>query len=639
MTKKVVTRKSFIFSFFLLELLSVSILYYDLKKDTDNYYQVTKSKFEEKLNLKKELILETFLPLLTDVQYLVTQPALKRFFQDSTHKKYLTDEFLRFSQSSLNYDQIRLLNIDGKEIIRINQTADTVVVVPDNELQDKSKRNYFIKSKSITNGEVYLSSIDLNIENGEVEIPYKAVVRIIIPVYNGDVRKGVLIINYAANSFLEKLSDSDKSDNVNFFLLNEGGYILSGPENHALFSFMFDDKHTGFFTYFSDAWSEVQKQGNGNVINHEGLFSFQKASINNLNYRRDTFKKEVQNEEDWYLVYSVDEKHIRNNLKHYYFYFTLLSILATLVNLTVSYLFSRFRLKETMYVNELELLNNSLEEKVSVRTAELTETKKQLENKVHDLLSSIRYAKKVQSAILPQTKLIKSFFPNSFILFLPKDIVAGDFYWMETIEDDSCVLFAVADCTGHGVPGAMVSIVCYNALSKVVNTDGITKPSSVLDNVALLVENAFFKGDEGGLSDGMDVSLCMLDFKNKILHWAGANNPLWIIRKDANTLPEIIEYKPNRQPIGKYRGHREPYTNHEIQLEDGDIIYMFSDGFQDQFSESNHKLKRKGLKDLLIRASSIENMSKQRQYIMSFLDNWKGENMQIDDICLLGVKV
>ncbi|MBQ19240.1 MAG: hypothetical protein CMD31_00650, partial [Flavobacteriales bacterium] len=230
-----------------------------------------------------------------------------------------------------------------------------------------------------------------------------------------------------------------------------------------------------------------------------------------------------------------------------------------------------------------------------------------LEEKNKEITDSITYAKRIQNAILPSDTTVKEYLPNNFVLYLPKDIIAGDFYWLERKDDN--ILFAAADCTGHGVPGAMVSVVCNNALNRTVREYGLTNPAEILNKTREIVVQEFEKSDED-VKDGMDISLCCLDLSGSyaILQWAGANNPLWIIRKH-----ELIEVKPNKQPIGK-TDNPLSFTTHEIQLQKGDTIYVFTDGFADQFGgPKGKKFMYKPFKELLL---SIQNKTMEEQKIV-----------------------
>ena len=255
-----------------------------------------------------------------------------------------------------------------------------------------------------------------------------------------------------------------------------------------------------------------------------------------------------------------------------------------------------------------------------------------IEEKQKEITDSINYAKRLQDGILVPFDLVQTWLSESFILFRPKDIVSGDFYWIEKIGDK--IYFAVADCTGHGIPGALVSIICSNALSKSLQEDEISSPAKILDATRKMVEERFVRAADS-IKDGMDISLCCLDVKTKTITWSGAMNPLWIVKKDAK---EIQELKPDRQAIGMVENPK-PFTEHKIKLVVGDSIYLFSDGYIDQFGGLNGKKYMKGkMKKFVL---SLQNQSMQEQ-LVSFdkeFNSWKGNRDQIDDVCVMGVKV
>jgi serine phosphatase RsbU (regulator of sigma subunit) len=266
--------------------------------------------------------------------------------------------------------------------------------------------------------------------------------------------------------------------------------------------------------------------------------------------------------------------------------------------------------------------------KIITQQKEEVEQQKEIIEEAHqEITDSITYAKRIQSAILPPTKVVKEYLQESFILYKPKDIVAGDFYWMEHKDDK--VLFAAADCTGHGVPGAMVSVVCNNGLNRAVREHGLSVPGEILTKTREIVIQEFEKSDEE-VKDGMDIALCSLE-GNK-LEYAGANNPLWIIRNG-----EIMETKANKQPIGKF-DNPEPYTTHTFKLQKGDSIYIFSDGYVDQFGgEKGKKFKARAFRELLLSIQD-KSMEEQKTMIDNAFEDWKGSLEQIDDVCVIGVR-
>ena len=259
----------------------------------------------------------------------------------------------------------------------------------------------------------------------------------------------------------------------------------------------------------------------------------------------------------------------------------------------------------------------------------------ELEVKNQEITDSIQYAKRIQNAILPHNKVVKEHLKESFILYKPKDIVAGDFYWMESVaptdkKKEPLVLFAAADCTGHGVPGAMVSVVCNNGLNRSVREHGLIDPGKILDKTREIVVKEFEKSEDE-VKDGMDIALCSLE--GNLLKYAGAHNPLWIIRDG-----ELMETKANKQPIGPF-DFSEPYITHAIELQKGDTVYIFSDGYADQFGgEKGKKMKTSNFKKLLL-SIQHETMEKQKESLEETFINWKSDLEQLDDVCVIGVRV
>ncbi len=289
---------------------------------------------------------------------------------------------------------------------------------------------------------------------------------------------------------------------------------------------------------------------------------------------------------------------------------------------------------------------------LSAQNEEILLQKAEIEDKNRDILASINYAKRIQEAILPPDKLVKESVEKSFVLFKPKDIVSGDFYWMAV--KPNLVLFSVVDCTGHGVPGAFMSIVGYNNLNQAVNEQNIYHPGDILDKLNELVELTLHSGEGKDVKDGMDLALCALHTNNNVLEYAGANNPVYLIRnKNSNFIHNnekyiasvenekyaLYEIKANRQPIGAYI-NRAKFTNHTIQLIEGDSIYIFSDGFPDQFGgPSGRKFKYKPFKELLLSIQELD-MAAQRKMLDKTIEDWKGGSYeQVDDICVIGVRI
>ena len=288
-------------------------------------------------------------------------------------------------------------------------------------------------------------------------------------------------------------------------------------------------------------------------------------------------------------------------------------------------------------------LNNFLSEKNAV----IRQQKEIVEEKNKAISSSIAYARRLQAAILPMRSEIEELFPDSFLIFKPKDVVSGDFYWCETMDD--IIYIAAADCTGHGVPGAIVSVVCSNALSRVLKEFRTKEPSKILTQTRSLVIETFGRSDEY-VEDGMDISFCAVDRKNAKVRFVGANNPLWIIRKSMyleNSIADkitkreshiLLEYKGNKQPVGPYPTMTD-FTEMEIDLMEGDTIFMFSDGFSDQFGGADDKkFMASRLKDELLDRCDIPMTQLEKELEHVFM-NWMGANEQVDDVCMIGVRI
>ena len=280
-----------------------------------------------------------------------------------------------------------------------------------------------------------------------------------------------------------------------------------------------------------------------------------------------------------------------------------------------------------------------LEQKVQERTAEVVKQKEEIEQQngkiselYEEVTDSIKYAKGLQEAILPPDDFVKNEMPESFILYKPKDIVSGDFYWVEKKNDK--IYFAAVDCTGHGVPGAFMSIVGYNALNEALRLND--DPGSILDQLNKGVSKTLHNNAMGSTTqDGMDLALCCYDMKTQILQYAGAYNPLYLIRNG-----EVNQIKPDKFAIGGYYDDSsKKYTNHTIQLQEKDYVYVFSDGYADQFGgPKGKKFMYKRFRDYLLTLDG-KSMQSQKEFLNDTIEDWKGPLEQIDDILVIGMHV
>jgi serine phosphatase RsbU (regulator of sigma subunit) len=297
------------------------------------------------------------------------------------------------------------------------------------------------------------------------------------------------------------------------------------------------------------------------------------------------------------------------------------------IGIFIGGLYLIFQVKNSSTKYQIDLLKER--KKIMKQNNKINIQVKIIEDAHKEITDSINYSRRIQKAILPSSNKMKSALEDYFILYKPKDIVAGDFYWVEQSKD--AVSFAVADCTGHGVPGAMMSVVCNSAINRSVREFNLTKPNEVLDQTRKLIIKELDSSSVESVKDGMDIAFCSLH--NNKLNYAGANIKLYIIRAG-----KIITYKADKQPIGLYIAKSFPYTNHEITLEDGDMIYLITDGYVDQFGgENTKKFKTPALKKLLL-AIQGSSMEQQKQILNTTFENWKGSLEQIDDVCVMGVQ-
>lgn len=302
-----------------------------------------------------------------------------------------------------------------------------------------------------------------------------------------------------------------------------------------------------------------------------------------------------------------------------------LQFVYILVIIGLTILFVRYRTRSLRRTNQI------LREKEKI-AEEVRRQRDQLAAAMKNLTDSIRYAQKIQQALLPSDYYFKRLLPASFILYLPKDIVSGDFYWVN--EKKGKIFFTVADCTGHGVPGAFMSMIGFEILDKIINDQGIEKPAEILNILNQGISTTFSRGEENSLlKDGMDLGFCALDRSGKMLEFAGAFHTLYLVREN-----NLEEFKGDRVSVGMGQEENQRFTNHRIPLQDGDKIYMFSDGYADQFGGPNgKKFMYRRFRHLLLSIHHLP-LDQQRTIIYDTFVNWKGELEQVDDILVIGIE-
>lgn len=381
---------------------------------------------------------------------------------------------------------------------------------------------------------------------------------------------------------------------------------------------------------------------NVNVLQSEAIEDSNKIPLTVIKYVIRTKKGIVLDDASEDKTYGKDKYIIANNTKslicHPIINKDKLTAILYLENNISSGAFTVQRLKTiNMLSSQIAIsienasLYENLESKVVERTAELQMAKDKIEEIYKHTTDSINYASRIQNAVLPDYKMFKNYFAEHFILFRPRDIVSGDFYWAKKV--GKYFIYSVADCTGHGVPGAFVSMLGISLLNEIISRKQITKASQVLDVLRDELKKSLQQEANSLQKDGMDISLCVLNTETNELQFSGAYNNLYIIRNK-----ELIVYKADRQPIGIYSKEK-PFTNTKIQVQKDDCLYIFSDGYVDQFNDKHmEKFKITRFKKLLLEIHE-KPMREQNTILNNAFDNWRGTYGQIDDVLIIGVRV
>lgn len=311
--------------------------------------------------------------------------------------------------------------------------------------------------------------------------------------------------------------------------------------------------------------------------------------------------------------------------KSWWFYLLLIALF-----IASAYYYTRLKLKQLeLEKKKIEEENQILEQKVEERTREIAEQKKIIEEKNEEIMDSLRYSERIQQAMLPKEQQIRSIFENNcFVLYMPRDVVSGDFYWV--YEKNEQLLIAAGDCTGHGVPGALMSMIGISMLNKIVDS-GIYEPSKILSALHKEIHESLKQGTDNQVLDGMDIALVLFEPQKHKITFSSAMRPIYLIRDQ-----ELIVYKGDKKPIGG----REPekfFSSHEMFLEDGDIFYLFSDGYADQFNSDNQKYQLGRFRKKLLEIHQ-EPLKKQQEILKQEILDWKGNVDQVDDIMVIGIK-
>jgi serine phosphatase RsbU (regulator of sigma subunit) len=388
--------------------------------------------------------------------------------------------------------------------------------------------------------------------------------------------------------------------------------VFNYKQNDITFKFKALSSQTSNYQFLLEGydkdWSPVQ-------INNEAVFTnlppgnyiFKLKAINKYNIESDIIEYPFEITPPFYMRW----------------WFFVLSLLTIIISI-----FSFIKYRTHKLIKEKQVL----ETKVTERTSELKSANLNLNIAIEEIKDSINYAERIQSSILPEIGVIKEHLPNGFILFKPRDVVSGDFYWFN--QRDGKLFFACVDCTGHGVPGAFMSMIGNSLLNEIILTTKVTSPSAILSSLNKSIFKVL-KQNTTESKDGMDMALCMIDPKTNTLTYSGANRELLLIRKR-----ELIEYKPTKNAIGGFTDSSLIFKETIIDIEPDDIFYMTTDGYADQFGgEKGKKLMTKNFKDFLLQIHTLP-MPQQEERLDKKIIDWMGNaHAQIDDILVIGIKL
>ena len=425
-------------------------------------------------------------------------------------------------------------------------------------------------------------------------------------------------LNNIANVLVEtkKINEAQGYAAKSFKLANEVGHIkyIENAANTLKDVYLKQGDFKEAFKMY-----EVEMKMQDSVLNEENKKASIKSQIR-YEYEKKAAADSVKNAEVQKVTkaqFALQEATLKQEKFQRY------SLIAGLILVLAGLLFAinRFRItqKQKKIIEEQKIIVDNAFERLNEKNTEI--------------MDSINYAERIQRSFLATKQLLDEYLKDYFVLFQPKDVVSGDFYWATELKNGRFLL-ATADSTGHGVPGAIMSILNISSLEKAIERN-LTEPAEILNDTRNTIIDRLKKdGSAEGGKDGMDCSLISFDFINKNFIYAAANNPVWIVRDHA-----ILELRPDKMPLGKHDKDLIPFTQHTINTQTGDVIYTLTDGLPDQFGgPEGKKFMYKQLKELLINIAHLP-MNEQQVLLKSSLNNWKGDLEQVDDVCIIGIRI
>ncbi|MCW3102392.1 MAG: hypothetical protein JWO09_832 [Bacteroidetes bacterium] len=367
------------------------------------------------------------------------------------------------------------------------------------------------------------------------------------------------------------------------------------------------------------------------VYNIETSKELTKKQLNFEFSRQQQVQQLMQEKKDAVAEKKIQEqKYIRNGL----------FIGLALVALILFLVFRAFRQKKrsNTLLNSINSTLTQQKQQLEQQNEKIEYQHKLIETKNKEITDSIFYAKNIQTSLIPTKQDFEKYFDESFILFKPKDIISGDFYWIS--DKEGKIIFVTADCTGHGVPGGFMSMLGISLLNEIINEYALTEPALVMSKLRKKVIGSLRqKGVSGEHQDGMDLTLLVIDKKESSLMYSSANHTFYILRKNEQGVFRLMQYKGDKQPVGIYGEKLKPFSQSEVALQKGDLIYTFSDGYADQFGgPQGKKFKYKQLQEVLLKIAHLP-LNEQRDHLDKALVGWQGGMEQVDDIVIVGIKI
>ncbi len=397
--------------------------------------------------------------------------------------------------------------------------------------------------------------------------------------------------------------------------------------------------YSSYYSFYRSAYDFYKQQNQYD----SALYYYELSELYNDSISNEDVKKNIGELDKKYETAKKDKELIENqsHIKHQQIIIWFVAVGLVVVLGFMILVIRQYRQKRAanirLEIQNQEILQQKEEilaqaENLEQANSEISHQKAIIEKSHEQITASITYAKRIQEAVLPKSDLIEMLFPNHFVLYLPRDVVSGDFYFVKPYKQ--FIFIGVADCTGHGVPGAFMSMLGVALLNELVRKPEISTAAALLDELRSQIKNSLQQtGQFGEQQDGMDIAFAVIDLKTSILNFAGAYNPLIIIRNH-----QIIELKADKMPVGIYR-REQAFTNQYFNLQDNDILYLFSDGYYSQFHHNTKMpMRAKVFKDLLAEIHTLE-FAEQKTKLETFLKQWKGEQSQVDDILIVGIKI